>query len=137
MRKLALSGLALGAAMVVGTAQAEPLTLSGDQMDQVTAAGFAFVDANLNLNVNENVHKNVDIWKTVFKWQDVKVDGYFSQADAGANCFGDGCQTLTYAITDTDAFKFMSTSVSSAESATSGFKKFFDGGTKRDGKMAR
>lgn len=135
MRKLALSSLALGAAMVVGTAQAEPLTLSGDQMDQVTAAGYAFVDGNLNLHVNEDVKKKVDIWKTVFKWQDVEVRGYFAQADAGANCYGDGCQTLSYAITDTDASKYMSTSVASAESATSGFFKKYDGGRKYDGGM--
>ena len=46
MRRLALSGLALGALMAVGTAQAEPLILEGDDMDQVTAAGVAFVEAN-------------------------------------------------------------------------------------------
>src|SRR5262245_49025547 len=43
MKKLALSGLVLAAAMAVGTAQAEPLTLSADQMDGVTAAGVGFV----------------------------------------------------------------------------------------------
>ena len=37
MSKVALSGLALGAAMAVGTAQAEPLTLSAEQMEQVKA----------------------------------------------------------------------------------------------------
>jgi hypothetical protein len=67
MSKLALSGLALGAAMAVGTAQAEPLTLSADQMDQVTAAGFGFVDFDAFLDKTINVDKNVVITKTVEK----------------------------------------------------------------------
>ena len=56
MKKL-LTGLSLGAAMLVGVsaAQAEPLLLVGVQMDQVTAGGFfkkhrgtslAWADAN-------------------------------------------------------------------------------------------
>jgi hypothetical protein len=73
MSKLALSGLALGAAMAVGTAQAEPLTLSADQMDQVTAAGFGFVDFDAFLDKTINVTKNVTITKEVTKFQDVFV----------------------------------------------------------------
>ena len=53
MSKLALSGLALGAAMAVGTAQAEPLTLSADQMDQVTAAGDGI--ANFTATLTKNI----------------------------------------------------------------------------------
>jgi hypothetical protein len=124
MRKLALSGLALGAAMAVGTAQAEPVTLSANQMDQVTAGGFAFVDGFVNVNIRENVHKTVDIFKVVQKFQFVDVQGYFAEATGGANCSGHGCQALTFAITDVSAKGGFATSLSGSESATSGsFKK--------------
>ena len=128
MSKLALSGLALGAAMAVGTAQAEPVTLSADQMDEVTAAGFGFVDFFANLQKTINVDKQVNIQKNVEKFQDVFVFGLFGEADAFANCFdssGFGCQAVTEALTDAvSGFDGMSgaqvTSVSLAESATSG-----------------
>jgi hypothetical protein len=40
MKKLALTGMVLGAAMVAGIAQAEPLTLTNSQMDQVSAGSY-------------------------------------------------------------------------------------------------
>lgn len=128
MRRLALSGLALGAAMVVGTAQAEPLDLSADQMDQVTAAGFAFVQADKHVNIDEHVRNTTDIFKLKQVLQLVDVKGYFAHADGAANCVGHaGCEAGSYAITDVDAFKGMATSVSGAESATSGFFRKHDG----------
>jgi hypothetical protein len=136
MSKLALSGLALGAAMAVGTAQAEPLTLSADQMDQVTAAGFGFVDFDAFLDKAINVTKNVTITKEVTKFQDVQVFGLFGEADAFSNCFdasGFGCQATTESFTDavsgvegTSAAQV--TSVSLSEAATSGFAIFTDTG---------
>ena len=48
MNRYVLSCLAF--AMALGTAQAEPLTLSADQMDKVTAAGFGFVQFDAFLN---------------------------------------------------------------------------------------
>jgi hypothetical protein len=136
MNKLVLSGLALGAAMAVGTAQAEPLTLSADQMDQVTAAGFGFVDFDAFLDKEINVTKNVNIQKTVEKFQDVFVVGLFGEADAFSNCFdaaGFGCQATTESFTDavsgfTDAEEPFAqvTSVSLSEAATSGFAIFMD-----------
>jgi hypothetical protein len=128
MSKAVLSGLALGAAMAVGTAQAEPLTLSADQMDQVTAAGFGFAQFDAFLNKDINVTKNVTITKTVEKFQDVFVFGLFGEADAFANCFdasGFGCQAVTETFTDAvSGFEGTSaaqvTSVSTSESATSG-----------------
>jgi hypothetical protein len=128
MSKLALSGLALGAAMAVGTAQAEPLTLSADQMDEVTAAGFGFAEFQAFLNKDINVTKTVNIDKTVTKFQDVFVFGLFGEADAFANCFdasGFGCQATTETFTDAvSGFEGTSaaqvTSVSTSESATSG-----------------
>jgi hypothetical protein len=129
MSKVALTSLALAAAMAVGTAQAEPLTLSADQMDEVTAAGFGFAQFDAFLNKNINVNKNVNIQKNIQKFQDVFVFGLFGEADAFANCFdasGFGCQATTETFTDAVAgFEGTSaasvTSVSTSEAATSGF----------------
>jgi hypothetical protein len=124
MRKLALSGLALGAALAIGTAQAEPLTLSADQMDEVTAAGDGFANFNATLDKNINVNKNVNIQKTVQKFQDVFVFGFFGEADAFANCSdgaGFGCQAVAESFTDVNSSTGTVTSVSLAEAATSGF----------------
>jgi hypothetical protein len=140
MNKLVLSGLALGAAMAVGTAQAEPLSLSNDQMDQVTAAGFGFVDFDAFLDKDINVTKNVNINKVVEKFQDVFVFGLFGEADAFSNCSdaaGFGCQATTESFTDavagvpvdsveTVATAAQVTSVSLSEAATSGFAIFMD-----------
>jgi hypothetical protein len=136
MSKLALSGLALGAAMAVGTAQAEPLTLSADQMDEVTAAGFGFAEFQAFLNKDINVNKNVNIFKNVEKFQFVDVLGLFGEADAFANCFdatGFGCQATTETFTDAVAgvegtSAAQVTSVSTSEAATSGFAIFLDNG---------
>jgi len=128
MRKVALTGLALSAAMAIGTAQAEPLTLSADQMDEVTAAGFGFAEFDAFLFKNINVNKNVNIQKNVEKFQDVFVFGLFGEADAFANCFdaaGFGCQATTETFTDAVAdFGAEVTSVSTSEAATSGFAIF-------------
>jgi hypothetical protein len=130
MSKLALSGLALGVAMAVGTAQAEPLTLSADQMDDVTAAGFGSAEFDAILNKAINVEKNVNIQKLVEKFQFVDVVGLFGEADAFANCFdaaGFGCQAVTETFTDAVAGGTFEepfaqvTSVSLSEAATSGF----------------
>jgi hypothetical protein len=137
MSKLALSGLALGAAMAVGTAQAEPLTLSADQMDEVTAAGFGEAQFDAFLNKDINVNKQVQIKKLVEKFQFVDVVGLFGEADAFANCFdasGFGCQAVTETFTDAVASETTEvpcppcvartaevTSVSLSEAATSGF----------------
>jgi hypothetical protein len=123
MSKLALTGLALGAAMVVGTAQAEPLTLSADQMDQVTAAGVGTASFTATLEKNINVQKQVQIQKLVEKFQDIFVFGYFGEADAFANCSDGGafgCQAVTEALTDVVTETGTVTSVSLAESAASG-----------------
>ena len=118
MKKLLLAGAALGTAMTLGTAQADPLTLTSDQMDGVTAAGYAYVDGYKNVDINERIHKKVDIYKQKYILQYVDVYGYYADADGAANCFGYGCETITYALTDTNAFKYMSTSISGSESAT-------------------
>jgi hypothetical protein len=133
MKKIALSTLALASVMAVGVAQAEPLTLTTNQMDEVTAGGNAFVDAVKNVNIKENILKRVDIKKTVLKTQNVNVQGFFAEADGGANCIGFGCQSTTFAITDVnsgtfslDRFGFptfepgFATSVSGSEAAASG-----------------
>ena len=123
MSKVVLSGLALGAAMAIGTAQAEPLTLSADQMDQVTAAGNGTANFTATLTKNINVQKQVQIQKLVEKFQDIFVFGYFGEADAFANCNDGGsfgCQAVTEAFTDVVTSTGTVTSVSLAESAASG-----------------
>jgi hypothetical protein len=122
MGKLALYGLTLGAAMAVGTAQAEPLTLAADQMDQVTAAGEGFATFDASLFKNIEVNKNVDIQKIVEKFQFIDVFGFFGEADAFANCSDGGtfgCQAVTEAFTDAVTETGTVTSVSLAESAAS------------------
>jgi hypothetical protein len=134
MSKVALSGLALGAAMAVGAAQAEPLTLSADQMDEVTAAGTGLVKFEALLKKDIDVQKKVDIDKAIKKFQDVFVHGLFGEADAFANCFdatGFGCQAVTETFVDAIAglegtSAAQVTSVSLSEAATEGFAIFLD-----------
>jgi hypothetical protein len=134
MRRLALSGLALGALMTVGTAQAEPLILEGDDMDQVTAAGYAHVQADKHVNINEKIYNTTDIFKLKQVLQYVDVKGYFAHADGAANCYGySGCEAGSFAITDVDYSKGMATSVSGSEAATSGYYGKVDGSKKYDG----
>ena len=124
MRKLAISGLVLGAAMAVGTAQAEPLTLSANDLEGVTAAGFAFVEAHKKVFIDEHIRNTTDIFKLKQVLQLVDVKGYFAHADGAANCVGfSGCEAGSFAITDVDVHKGMATSVSGSEAATSGFFK--------------
>ena len=124
MKKLAISGLVLGAAMAVGTAQAEPLTLSANDLEDVTAAGFAFVEAHKKVNIDEHIRNTTDIFKLKQVLQLVDVKGYFAHADGAANCIGfAGCEAGSFAITDVDVHKGMATSVSGSEAATSGFFK--------------
>lgn len=113
--------LIAGSAMVVSVAQAEPLTLSDGQMDIVSAAGPAWVDAHKNVNINENINKHVNIKKYKDIYQRVDLFGYYADADGAANCFGPHCETLTFAITDTNALQYYSTSVSGSESSAMPF----------------
>ena len=117
MSKLALSGLALGAAMTVGTAQAEPLTLSADQMDQVTAGGFGFVD--FFANVENFFFSDKDIFFDKFATVTVStdIDGWLADAEAGANCFGFGCTAETKTLADARADLFTGTAFSSSVAA--------------------
>jgi len=123
MYKLAATTFAFGTVLAVGAAQAEPLTLTTDQMDNVTAAGFAFVDGFLNVDINEDIDKDVDIFKFIDKFQFVDVEGYFAEANGAANCFGGtfGCQATSYSIVDVNNSSGFATSVSGAEAATDNF----------------
>jgi hypothetical protein len=123
MSKLALSGLALGAAMAVGAAQAEPLTLPADQMDQVTAAGNGTANFDAALTTDIEVNKQVQIQKEVLKFQDVFVFGYFGEAGGFANCSDGGalgCQAVTEGYVDVVTETGTVTSVSLAEAAANG-----------------
>ena len=113
--------LIASSAMVVGVAQAEPLTLTDGQMDAVSAAGPAYVNADKHVNINENINKHVNIKKYKDIYQRVDLFGFYADADGAANCFGAHCETLTFAITDTNALQYYSTSVSGSESAAMPF----------------
>jgi hypothetical protein len=129
MSKLALSGLALGAAMAVGTAQAEPLTLSADQMDQVTAAGFGFVEFNAFVQNFYNSQKHIDFDKFALVEVETDIDGWLADAEAGANCFGFGCTAETKSLADANFETFSATAYSNSVAA-SDFPEV-DNGTKQ------
>ena len=102
MNKVVLAGLAMSTAMSLG-AQAEPLTLSGDQLDMVTAAGSGFVNFDVDFMKDKtvNITEFVNIQKLVNS--NVTTFGHLSLAEADANCshgfFGCTAQALT--ATDT------------------------------------
>jgi hypothetical protein len=101
MNKVVLAGLAMSTAMAVG-AQAEPLTLSGDQLDKVTAAG----SANVSTFVDVFKLKVVDIQELVnidkFVNSSVNTFGNFALANSDANCSHGffGCVAETQTVTD-------------------------------------
>ncbi len=103
MRRILLPALALGA--MSSTALAEPVTMTEAEMDGVTAAGLAFVDATKLVEIAEVINKTAAINKKKLVEQLVDVQGYFADADAGANCFGGGCEAVTYAITDVNSLQ--------------------------------
>ncbi|MEM9263648.1 MAG: hypothetical protein AAGA22_08725 [Pseudomonadota bacterium] len=113
--------LIAGSTMIMGVAQAEPLTLTDGQMDVVSAAGPANIDANKRVNIDERINKDVYIKKHKDIYQRVDLFGFYSDADGAANCFGAHCETLTFAITDTNALEYYSTSVSGSESSAMPF----------------
>jgi hypothetical protein len=117
MSKLALSGLALGAAMTVGTAQAEPLTLSADQMDQVTAGGFGFVEFHADVENFFLSEKDIFFDKFATVTVSTHIDGWLADAEAGANCFGFGCTAETKTLADARADDFTGTAFSSSVAA--------------------
>ncbi len=127
MSKLAIGSLALGGAMALAmAAQAEPMTLDATALDGVTAAGYAYVDGYKNVDINEDIDKHVEIYKDKYIRQYVDVYGFYADADGAANCYGYGCETITYALTDVDATKFMSTSISGSEAAAQPFPFYPD-----------
>jgi hypothetical protein len=101
MNKVVLAGLAMSTAMAVG-AQAEPLTLSGDQLDKVTAAGSADVFTNVDVFKNKfvDVFEFVDINK--FVNSNVNTFGNLALAQSDANCSHGffGCTAETQTVTD-------------------------------------
>lgn len=113
--------LVASSALAIGIAQAEPVVLTDGQMDVVSAAGPAWVNAEKDVYIDEQINKHVNIKKYKDIHQRVDLFGYYADADGAANCFGPACETLTYAITDTNALEYYSTSVSGSESAAMPF----------------
>jgi hypothetical protein len=101
MHKVVLAGLAMSSAMAVG-AQAEPLTLSGDQLDKVTAAGIADVNTFVNVFKSKFVEtfEFVDVQK--FVNSSVFTFGNLAMAQSDANCSHGffGCVAETQTVTD-------------------------------------
>jgi hypothetical protein len=127
MKKLAFSGLVLAAAMAVGTAQAEPLTLSADQMDGVTAAGTGSVKFDAFVKNFYDSDKNIFFDKVADVDVDTRIDGWLADAEAGSNCFGFGCTAETKTLSDTDFTKFSAVAYSSSIAA-SDFPEMLEGG---------
>lgn len=75
MKMLALPGLLCGSLLVVGAAQAEPVDLSADLMDGVTAAGHADVKVDLDVWKDKYVSSQVYIDKKKKIYQDVDLNG--------------------------------------------------------------
>jgi hypothetical protein len=101
MHKVVLAGLAMSTALTVG-AQAEPLTLSGDQLDKVTAAGAANVFTTVDVFKTKftDVFETVDVFKIVDS--SVFTDGNLAMAQSDANCSHGffGCTAETQTVTD-------------------------------------
>jgi hypothetical protein len=120
MKTLALSGLVLAAALAVGTAQAQPLTLTANQMDGITAGGNGFANFNLTLNKNANLNTNIRFNKFANVQTTVRTFGALADAEAGANCAGyfGGCTAETVTAADSNAFFLTATSASQSVSAS-------------------
>jgi hypothetical protein len=93
-----LAGVSLLA--FAGAASAgDPLTLTGAQLDQVSAGGVVNFDTTVDKDVTIDKDVNIDIDKTV----DVAVSivGNLAEAEASADCFGNNClaETATFAQT--------------------------------------
>lgn len=101
MHKVVLAGLAMSTAMAVG-AQAEPLTLSGNQLDKVTAAGAANVTTQVLSQLQKlvNIQENVNVNK--FVNSSVATFGNLAMANSDANCSHGffGCVAQTTTVTD-------------------------------------
>jgi hypothetical protein len=101
MNKVVLASLAMSTAMAVG-AQAEPLTLSGDQLDKVTAAGSADVFTNVDVfkTLDTQVFETVDVEK--FVNSQVQTFGNLAIGQSDANCSHGffGCTAETQTVTD-------------------------------------
>ena len=127
MKKLALSGLVLAAAMAVGTAQAEPLTLSAGQMDGVTAAGYGTVQFDAYVQNKYDSYKDINLKKYADVYVENNIDGWLADAEAGSNCFGFGCTAETKTLADTDFSKYSAVAYSSSIAA-SDFPEMEDNG---------
>jgi hypothetical protein len=130
MKKLVLSGLVLGAAMAVGTAQAEPLTLSAGEMDGVTAAGEGSVKFDAFVKNVYDSFKDINLKKYANVEVETDIDGWLADAEAGSNCFGFGCTAETKTLADTDFTKYSAVAYSSSIAA-SDFPEMEDNGGKK------
>jgi hypothetical protein len=101
MNKVVLAGLAMSTAMAVG-ASAEPLTLSGDQLDKVTAAGVADILAQVQFLSQKQVQIQEQVDVNKFVNGSVLTFGNIAMANSDANCSHGffGCIAETATVTD-------------------------------------
>lgn len=118
MNKLALSGLVLGSAIAVTAAQAEPLTLTTDQMDTVTASGSGFASFDARVFARKDFDTDIDFNKRARVDSQVHAKGYLADANAVSNCAGHGCTAETFTGADTNAFKGTGAAASHSVSAS-------------------
>ncbi len=124
MRKILLSALALGA--MSSTALAEPVTLTGAEMDGVTA-GAEFFAKKIEGDVQESFlkqvavlkKKDVDILKTIDVEAFAKIRGNIADAEGLAEAFGKNSLSEIQVVTVTTPGT--STSFAEALSATDHF----------------
>ena len=124
MKALVLAST-VAALTLAGTARAEPVTLAGDQMDQVTAGSYGFPPINLSLfkNVQVNALKNIAVKALVVSLPVVK--GNLAEAEAFGTAIDKGSftQTLTSAEAVQDVY-----SRSASESVAAANNPYYDGG---------
>ena len=117
---LVLVAGAVAAFVAVGPANAEPVDLTGDQLDQVTA-GAAMGPPPLTLAVFKNVAiqkiKNIKVNAELKSVPYVR--GNLAEAEAGANAYGKHTFSETLTITEV-AQGYYSKSFSESVSATDG-----------------
>ena len=120
MRALLLSG-AIAALATVSPARAEPVSLSDDRMDEVTAMGLGpppltlAVFKNVAIQKIKNIKINAELRSVPY------VRGNLAEAEAGANAYGK--HTFSESLTITEVAQGLySKSFSESVSATDGAK---------------
>jgi hypothetical protein len=119
MRALVLASAIVG--LGIGTAVAEPVSLTGDRLDGVTAGTYKSPPVAIDVykNVAVNLYKNINVFNNLYSAPYVK--GNFADAEAAANAYGKDTfsETLTFGEV---AEGYYSRSYSESMAATNGYQ---------------